>query len=179
MSVKNLLLIGMLASLISSSAFAALIVHIDVTNEKYWLTGSATGEFGSYLGGNATWVISSNSSSTDVGLVGDLTQIASTTNGVSIIGGGIGATDSNFTFNIRSNSTATTTITGAGESFAIDYSGADPTVKSNFESGIGQTTSSETEGSTFGTLTIVPEPANYTLIFGALTLAGMMVFRRK
>lgn len=169
---------------LSATASAALTLHIDTTSEKFWLTGSTSGEFGSYLGGSATWVISSNSSSTSTGLVpadgAALSDIATTTNGVNITNVRIGATGSNFTFKLSSDSTATTTITGTGSAFAIDYSGADSTVKANFEGGIGFTTTSQTEGSTFEQITIVagtiPEPSTSSLLLGS---AALLVTRRK
>jgi hypothetical protein len=160
-------------------ANAALTLNIDTATERYWLTGSSTGQFGAFFE-NATWVIGSNSSRTDVGLVGDLTGIATTINSVSIISGGIGASGSGFTFNIKANSTDMTTITGSGEDFAIDYSGVAQAFKDNFESGLlTGFSNSETEGSTFGTLNIVAVPEPSAALLLGVGVLGFVTRRRR
>ena len=79
------LLVALLATLIfASTASAALILHIDTTAKKFWLSGSATGKFGSYNGGNATWAYSSSSVWTTNGLIGTPSLLVNNSNGVPI-----------------------------------------------------------------------------------------------
>ena len=77
----------------------------------------------------------------------------------------------------------TTTLTGLGQTGAYDYSGVNATTRANFEAAIGRT-ATETEGSTFGSLSIqsgsygptpIPEPGTWA---AAAMLAGGAAFLR-
>ena len=172
------------SSIFSTNASAALLVlNIDTTAKKFWLTGSATGEFGGYLGGNATWAYLSNSSWTTNGLTGVPADLVNNSNGAPITRVAIGNAVGGFTFNLFSANLTTTTLTGLGQTGAYDYSGVDALTMANFEAGIGQF-ANETEGSTFGNLSIqsgtygptaVPEPGTWA---AAALLVGGAAFAR-
>lgn len=172
-----------IAFIFLANASAALILNIDTTAKKFWLSGSATGEFGSYLGGNATWAYFSNSLWTTNGLTGVPANLVSNSNGAPITRVAIGNSSGGFTFNLFSANLTTTTLTGLGQTGAYDYSGVDASTMAGFESAIGQS-ANETEGSTFGNLTIqsgsygpspVPEPGTWA---AAALLVGGAAFAR-
>jgi len=183
-------LIATVATLIfSSTASAALVLNIDTTAKKFWLTGSATGVFGAYNFGNATWVINSNSTWTTNGLTGSPANLVSNSSGNEISRVAIGSASGGFAFNLYSFAFTqpTTTLTGLGQTGAYDYSGVDATTMANFEAGIGGS-ATETEGSTFGALSIqsgsfgpepVPEPGTWAAAALLAGGAGFMRWRKR
>ena len=185
------LLAVLVALMFSSSASAGLVLNIDTTAKKFWLTGSATGQFSTLfsVNVNATWVYFSNSTRTTDGLTGDPALLVSNSSGNPITSVAIGAASGGFTFNLYSfaASQPTTTLTGLGQTGAYDYSGVDAVTMANFESGIGAT-ATETELSTFGDLTVqsgsygpaaVPEPGTWAAAALLVGGAGLMRWRKR
>lgn len=178
---RNLVFCTLFASLafliLAGTVSAGLVLTIDTTAKKFWLTGSATGQLNLSLS-RVVWVMGSNSSATATGLTGDpAALVGSTGNPVSAVA--VGATTSGgFTFSLRAPfNNSTLTLSGLGQTGAFDYSGVDPTVKARFEAGIGKS-ASLSEGSGFGVLTVqggtfgptaVPEPGTWA---AAALLAG-------
>jgi hypothetical protein len=70
-----------------------------------------------------------------------------------------------------------TTITGAGSAQKVYYGGMTSTSITRFESGIGRTLNNTETGTSFGTLTVVPEPSALSLL--AVGLAALVAVRRK
>lgn len=173
--------------LFSNTASAELLLTIDTTAKKFWLTGTATGQFSGYGGGNATWAYFSNSLWNTNGLVGIPANLVSNSNGAPITRVAIGNSMGGFTFNLFSANLTTTTLTGLGQTGAYDYSGADAGTIAGFESGIGHL-ANETEGSTFGMLTIqsgsygptaIPEPGTWAAAALLAGGAGFMRWRKR
>jgi formylglycine-generating enzyme required for sulfatase activity len=140
-----------------------LTLHIDVLNEKFWLTGQASGLVGS-TESRLVWATFSPLSSADpqnqttsVGMVGDQTKLAILDGGLSLVSAEIGSTvwpNGGFRFALRFSGAGAATIRGAGSEAAIDIKGVDAGATLNFREGQGNTASFEVGDSSFGPLVV-------------------------
>jgi len=159
----------------SSQLQAALIMTIDPVTKHFWLTGTATGTTSSL--GRTVW---SNGNSSAGTITGANTSVITTSplltiNSIRITS----STGSGSTFAIFFNQLNTsTTITGAGSAQKVYYGGMTSTSITHFESGIGKTLNNTESGSTsFGALTVVPEPSVAWLLM--IGIGGVMAMRRR
>jgi hypothetical protein len=158
----------------SSQLQAALIMTIDPVTKHFWLTGTATGTTSSL--GRVIW---SNGNSSSEAITGANTSVITTSplltvNSIRITS----SSGSGSTFGIFfSGVSKPTTITGAGSAQKVYYGGMTSTSITRFESGIGQTLNNTETGTSFGTLTVVPEPSALSLL--GIGLAALAVVRRR
>lgn len=172
----SVMLLGLLAA--SSQVQAALIMTIDTVTKELWLTGTATGVTSS--SGRAVWS-AGNSSSGDIAGANKSVVTTSPLLNISSIRishptGGIGST-----FAIWFNQINTsTTITGAGDAQKVYYGAMGSAAITQFETGIGQTLFNTEYGSTsFGSITVVPEPSSASLLLAGIGGLVALRWRRK
>ena len=176
MKYIHLLVFGALMG--SSQVQAALVMTIDTVTKELWLTGTATGVTSS--SGRAVWS-AGNSSSGDIAGANKSVVTTSPLLNISSIRishptGGIGST-----FAIWFNQINTsTTITGAGSAQKVWYGGMGSASITQFETGIGKTLFNTESGSTsFGSITVVPEPSSASLLIaGAVGLVALRQRRK-
>jgi len=168
-----LFLTGVLIS--SAHLQAALVMTIDPINKEFWLTGTATGTTSSsrmamWSSGNSSW---QNFTGANLSVVTTSSSLL-TLNTIRITRDpeGTGAT---FGL-VFGQANTTTTITGAGPAQKVYYGGLGAHVITQFETGIGKTLSNTESGATsFGAITVVPEPSSASL----MGLAGALLFLRR
>jgi len=154
---------------------AALILTIDPVTKHLWLTGTATGTTSSL--GRVIWGNGNNSSeaitgaNTSVITTSPLLTVSSVR--ITHSSGGLGSTFGIFFSGANSQST---TITGEGSTQKVYYGGMPSASITPFEAGIGQTLNN-THGTSFGTLTVVPEPSVASLLM--IGIGGVMAMRRR
>ena len=168
-----LVFLGVFAA--SVPVHAALILTIDPITKEFWLTGTATGTTSSL--GRTVWSNGNSSSGDIAGANFSVITTSPLLNPWSIRI--TSSTGSGSTFGIFFNETSrSTTITGAGSAQKVYYGGMTSTSITRFESGIGQNLNNTESGSTsFGTLTVVPEPSVASLLM--IGIGGVMAMRRR
>lgn len=172
------ILTGLLFGIFMNSAHvqAALIMTIDPTTKEFWLTGTATGTTSS-----SARVVWSNGNSSSEAITGANTSVITTSPllNVSQIRITHSTAGSGSTLAIWFNQiNSSTTITGVGSAQKVYYGGMASTAIAGFESGIGKTLNNTESGTTsFGSITVVPEPSALSLL--VVGLAGLAVMRRR
>ena len=170
----SVILFGVFA--VSAQVQAALVMTIDPTTKELWLTGTATGTTSS--SGRVVWSAGNSSSGA---ITGANTSVVTTSPLLTISSirishptGGIGST-----FAIWFNQiNASTTITGGGSAQKVYYGAMGSAAITQFETGIGQTLFNTEYGTTsFGSITVVPEPSSASLLI--LGLAAVLARTRR
>ena len=140
-----------------------LTLHIDILADKFWLTGQTQGVFGASQR-RAVWATfppatsaDPQSQTTNVGMVGDQTKVATLDNGLTVLTAEIGSTvwpNGGFRFALKASGAGLTTIRGAGKSAAIDVKGVDTGAILSFREGLDLSAVFEAGDSSFGPLTV-------------------------
>lgn len=180
--MKNrLIVLTLIVGFHASTASAQLVLNIDTATQTFWISGSETGTPGADIGGGAfNWSNGGTSSGTNQ--FEDVLNTVTSSNSAINYGPQMQGNDTGtkILFAVGVDSIASTSI--AGTSTAVDYSGWNGNMISNFEALIGSSLTSSK-----GTLndisvvagSAVPEPSTYAAILGSLTLAGTVLARRR
>lgn len=168
MKYIHLLVLGALLG--SAPGQAALVMTIDPTTKEFWLTGTATGKTSSL--GRVVWSTGNSSAQNLTGANFSVitTSPLLTLNSIYISRDpeGVGSTFALFFNQINRD----TTITGAGDTQKVYYGGMSAHTITQFETGIGKTMANTESGTSFGSITVVPEPGSSAL----LGLAAAVLF---
>lgn len=170
------ILVGVLVA--SAPVQAALVMTIDPTTKELWLTGTATGT--TSYNGRVVW--SSGNSSSGV-IAGANTSVVSTSPLLTIFAIRIthptGGSGSTFAIDFGQINTSTT-ITGGGSAQKVFYGDMGSAAITQFETGIGKTLINTESGATsFGSITVVPEPSSASLLLAGIGGLVALRMRRK
>lgn len=176
MSMRFLPILALGALVGASHLQAALVMTIDPTTKELWLTGTATGT--TSYNGRVVW--SSGNSSSGV-IAGANTSVVSTSPLLNIFAIRIthptGGSGSTFAIDFGQINTSTT-ITGGGSAQKVFYGDMGSAAITQFETGIGKTLINTESGATsFGSITVVPEPSAASLII--LSAGALLALKRR
>ena len=152
---------------------AALVMTIDPTTKQFWLTGTATGKTSSL--GRVVWSTGNSSaqslSGANLSVVTTSPLLTLNSIWLSRDPEGIGSTFALFFNQVNRD----TTITGAGDTQKVYYGGMSAYSITQFETGIGKTMTNTESSTSFGSITVVPEPSSASLLMAGI--GGLVALR--
>ena len=156
---------------------AALVMTIDPTTKQFWLTGTATGKTSSL--GRVVWSTGNSSaqslSGANLSVVTTSPLLTLNSIWLSRDPEGIGSTFALFFNQVNRD----TTITGAGDTQKVYYGGMSAYSITQFETGIGKTMTNTESSTSFGSITVVPEPSSASLLMAGIGGLVALRLRRK
>ena len=150
---------------------------IDPTTKQFWLTGTATGKTSSL--GRVVWSTGNSSaqslSGANLSVVTTSPLLTLNSIWLSRDPEGIGSTFALFFNQVNRD----TTITGAGDTQKVYYGGMSAYSITQFETGIGKTMTNTESSTSFGSITVVPEPSSASLLMAGIGGLVALRLRRK